>query len=182
MLPSSLIAGARDGDAADVDRLIEMIWPQAFRIALSMLSDRSMAQDAAQETCAIVFANIRRLRSIEAFGTWLYRIVMREAMAIERRSRPARIVGELKQAFAADETVLRIDVLAALARLTPIQRACVSLYYYAGLNSREVAAILDIPDSSVRFHIMNAKKHLERLLGDHRERTLSFWETSHLAT
>jgi RNA polymerase sigma-70 factor (ECF subfamily) len=181
MVPPDLIAAARDGDRTDVDRLIQAVWPHAFRIALSMLRDRPLAEDAAQEACAIVFRSVAGLRSVEAFSTWLYRIVLREAMAVERRCRPARIIGELKQVFTTDDADARIDILDALARLTPVQRACVTLAYYARMNSREIAAILSIPDSSVRFHIMNAKKHLEHMLGDHRERTPS-WEVSHLAT
>lgn len=182
MVSPNLIAAARAGEGADLDRLMEAIWPHAFRIALSLLRDRESAQDAAQEACAIVFRNVGRLRSVDAFGTWLYRIVVREALALERRLAPSRLIGELNHAFSTDDTILRIDVLDALARLTSAQRAVVTLHYYAGMNSREIAATLEIPDSTVRYHLMNAKKHLEHLLGDHRDRTLSYLEARHLAT
>jgi RNA polymerase sigma-70 factor (ECF subfamily) len=182
MISPSLIAAARDGDATDVDRLIEAAWPHAFRIALSLLRDRALAEDAAQEACAIVFRGIVRLRSIEAFGVWFYRIVLREAMVLERRSRPSRLIGDFTRRLGTDDAIIRIDVLDALARLAPVQRATVVLHYYERMNSREIAAILDMPDSSVRFHIMNARKHLERMLEDHRERTIAYWEVPHLAT
>jgi DNA-directed RNA polymerase specialized sigma24 family protein len=41
------------------------------------------------------------------------------------------------------------------------------LHYYAGMTSREIAEVLCVPDSTVRFHLARAKRKLETLLGDH---------------
>ena len=62
------------------------------------------------------------------------------------------------------ESLVKIDVMRALDRLTPRQRAVVALHYYADMSSREIAKVLAIPDSTVRFHVMNARKILEPLL------------------
>ncbi|HEY5258394.1 MAG TPA: sigma-70 family RNA polymerase sigma factor [Candidatus Baltobacteraceae bacterium] len=182
MLSPDLVAAARGGGAADLDRLIEAAWPHAFRIALSIVRDRALAEDVAQEACAIVFRRVGRLRSVEAFGVWFYRIVLHEALALANLPRPLQLVENLARAAGVDETIDRIDILDALARLAPAQRAAIVLHYYARMNSREIAVVLGIPDSSVRFHLANARKRLERLLGDRREPTVVQWEALNLAT
>src|SRR6185437_10237666 len=77
-----LVDLARTGSRGAIEALIEHVWPHAYRIALGVLHDRSLAEDAAQEACAIVYREIRKLRSVQAFGVWFYRIVVRETLSV----------------------------------------------------------------------------------------------------
>ncbi len=81
------IDAARGGNAAALEALLVAAWPHAYRIALSILRHPMAAEDAAQEACARVVLAITQLRSRQAFGVWFYRVVVREALAIERRTR-----------------------------------------------------------------------------------------------
>lgn len=159
----ALIEAARKGGTLEADRLIQAVWPRAFRIGYSILRDHELAEDAAQEACAILFREIRRLRSTEAFGVWFYRIVVRQAMALERRRTTCEEVPEAAVADS-DAELTRIDVAKALAQLSPPQRTCIALHVYAQMNSREIAAVLEMPDSSVRFHIMRGKQTLRKIV------------------
>ena len=47
---SAAMRGERDG----ADALIAAIWPKCFRLAATIIGDRALAQDAAQEACVIV--------------------------------------------------------------------------------------------------------------------------------
>ena len=170
-VPAHLVERARRGGAPEADDLIRAVWPRAYRIAASIVNDASLAEDAAQEACAILFKSIRRLRSVEAFGVWFYRIVVRQAVAIMRWNSSIAISGGASSAWDANCAVLRIDVLHALNTLTPAQRVAIALYYYAEMNSREIAEMLGIPDSSVRFHMMRAKRALEKALKQQVEET-----------
>ena len=155
------------GEASDaeVDRFIRAIWPQAYRIAFSVLRDHGLAEDAAQEACARILDAIPKLRASRAFNVWLYRIVVRTAFSIGKKQRRSeRVALEKAESIEPAESLVRIDVMRALDRLTPRQRAVVALHYYAEMSSREIAKALAIPDSTVRFHVMNARKILEPLL------------------
>lgn len=158
-----LIDAARRGRRPDIEALIEAVWGDAFRIALSVVRDRTLAEDAAQEACAILFRSIRTLRSREAFRAWFFRIVMREALRLERKAAPLYEICE--DAGGLNGAEIRADVRDALFRLPQRQRAALVLHYYADLTSPQIAAILAIPDSSVRFHIMRAKRSLYKMLG-----------------
>lgn len=160
---AGLVEAARQGGEAEAEALIAAVWPRAYRIALSVLGDGMLAEDAAQESCAILFRSIRKLRCAAAFGVWFYRIVVREAAALERKNRALE-----EPVFPADphieQTLLRLDVLQALRALTPAQRTAVALHYYGEMTSPEIGEILGMPDSSVRFHILRAKRQLQQLL------------------
>lgn len=158
-----LVGAAVTGGAAEADALIRAVWPRAYRIALSVLRDHALAEDAAQESCAILFRKVGWLKSVAAFRVWFYKIVLREAVALRKRTlrqKDALAVNSLDL----DAAVTRIDISNALSRLPRMQRDCTALHYYADLSSKEIGLILKIPDSSVRFHIMRAKKTLRETL------------------
>lgn len=169
------IAAAQAGDAPALEKLLGAIWPHAYRIALSILRHPMAAEDAAQEACARVVLAIGQLRVRSAFGIWFYRLVVREALAIERRTRFHEPLDPqaLASASALTDALVRVDVLRALGELPPYQRAVVALHYYADLNSREIAAIVGIPHATVRYHLARARRRLEALLAAHRPRPLA---------
>jgi RNA polymerase sigma-70 factor (ECF subfamily) len=162
-----VVEAARTGDALQREALIREIWPHAFRIALTVLHDRALAEDAAQEACAIVYARVGSLRDSAAFTVWFYRIVVREASAVRRTAqRPLNGVAYRDRSQAVEGLIVRLDVAAALAKLSPVQRTAIVLHYYSGLSGAEIARVLGMPHGSVRFHLFQARKRLERLLDD----------------
>ena len=57
-----------------------------------------------------------------------------------------------------------LDLYKALAALPPVQRAAIVLRYYADLSSAEIAAATGLPASTVRFHLMLARRKLRKVL------------------
>lgn len=168
----SAIDAAREGRPGAADRLVADAWPHAYRIAHSLLRDRDLAQDAAQEACAAIFTGIARLRTAEAFRVWLYRIVVREAARLDRKRHVCQVLGLAPaRADDIDISTLRADVRSALVKLSSLQRAVIVLRYYAGMNSSEIAAVLGLPAGSVRFHLVAARRALESLLDEPRSST-----------
>jgi RNA polymerase sigma-70 factor, ECF subfamily len=166
-IPNELVEAARRGSAGAVDRLVAQAWPHAFRIAYSIVRDRELAEDAAQEACAVLYRKAGQLRHASAFRVWFYRIVMRHARRLDRKESSATCAerGRYREDDMAC-VVARVDVLRALGKLSQVQRAVIVLSFYAGMSSEEIAAVLRIPAASVRFHRMRAKRALERMLAD----------------
>jgi RNA polymerase sigma-70 factor (ECF subfamily) len=164
------IEAARAGEGGALEALIAVVWPHAYRIALSILQHPMAAEDAAQESCARVVAAIGGLRSSEAFGVWFYRLVVREALRIERHIPEHEPLDTrlLASASALTDALIRIDILRALGALPARQRAVVALHHYAGLNSREIGEILATPEGTVRYQLAVARRRLESLLAAHR--------------
>jgi RNA polymerase sigma-70 factor, ECF subfamily len=163
--PPELIAAAVGGDRAAVEPLLAAVWPACFRLAATLLGDRSLAQDAAQDACVIVHRKVRGLRSPDAFDAWLYRIVVRESSRVRRRRHAGETVSYADQ-FAADTTVA-LDVWRALATLSPELREVTVLFYFDDLTGEEIAAVLRVPHATVRTRLARARERLRGLLGDY---------------
>ncbi|MEO6912468.1 MAG: RNA polymerase sigma factor, partial [Candidatus Baltobacteraceae bacterium] len=163
-VPTELVEAARDGSPAQIERLVEAIWPDAYRLARAILGERQGAEDAAQEACIILYRTISSLRSSDAFRAWFYRIVVREASELKRRGYR---IGQAPEAApdCTDQTAA-IDVWRALSALPQHLREVVVLRYFEDFSSREIASILQIPDGTVRFRLMIARRRLRPLLGD----------------
>lgn len=107
----------------------------------------------------------RRWSSVENPRAYLYRSVLNQARmhhrsTMRRRAREAR-------ASTSEPTHLpeiRPDVLEAVARLSPRQRASVFLTYWEGLTPAEIAVRLDVSEGSVRRHLARARHRLRGLL------------------
>lgn len=162
--PREMVVAALSGDENAVERLVAAVWPACFRLAATVIGDRNLAQDAAQETCVILYRNVRSLRRVEAFDAWLYRIVMRESVRVRRR-RHSEAAGA--EGSGPSDDIASIDVWRALEALPPKLRDVTVLFYFDDLKSEEIAAILRIPHATVRTRLTRAREHLRELLGDY---------------
>jgi|SRR5579863_4558020 len=172
-----LIEAARLRGGADVDRLIEAAWPDAYRLARAVLGDAHAAADVAQESCVVLYRSIGSLRSADAFRVWMYRIVVREAGEYKRRG-TQHLPDATRESYVEDATDA-LDVWRALSALPHHLREVIVLRYFEDLSSREIAAVLRIPDSSVRFRLMIARRRLRPMLGEAPEAASSFEGEAH---
>jgi RNA polymerase sigma-70 factor, ECF subfamily len=166
MIPQDVVARARLGAPEDLERLAELAWQDAYKLAYAILGERHAAEDAAQEACVAACRNLVSLRSVEAFRVWFARIVVREATRIKRRTspQPANEENVPFQATHAGEVATAVDVWRALDTLSPELRGVVVLRYFEDLTSREIGAVLGIPAPTVRFRLMAALRRLRPLL------------------
>ncbi len=164
-----LIERARLGDreafgqlaAGEVDRL--------HAIARLVLRDPNLAEDAVQESLVRCWRQLPKLRDVERFDGWLYRILMR-ATADEygRRRRHDGSVRTIRMEPAvgdgAADRADRDELEGGFQRLSIDHRAVVVLHHYAGLPLPEVAAALGIPPGTAKSRYHYAMKALRAAL------------------
>lgn len=163
----SIIARARRGDPGAVEALIEQYWPQAYRIAYSVVRDHQQAEDVAQEGCARVVAGLRSLRSHRAFASWARRIVVNTACSCVRtswRQLPAVPLSSRLETPADDSGTERLNFEATTDRLQPIYRVPLVLHYVHGYSSAEIGKMLDLPAATVRSRLKVARDRLRQHL------------------
>ncbi len=155
-VPTEIIEAARRGGSADIERLLEAVWVDAYRLARAIVSQPQSAEDVAQEACVIMFRTIASLRNRNAFRAWFYRIVVREAL----RQKKLQLVSTSlsKDAAYYEDPSVSLDLWRALAALPDSLRTVVVLHYFEGLSSREISEILRVPDGTVRFRLMTARR------------------------
>jgi len=134
-----------------------------WRSLLLFTGRPEIASDAAAEAFAQA---IRRGDQIRDPLAWVWRAAFKIAtgeLAAERRT--VELVDEPTDPML--EPVA--DLLAALRRLTPHQRASITLHHHAGYSYREIARILGSSPSAVGVHIHRAKRLLRAALEDRDE-------------
>jgi RNA polymerase sigma-70 factor, ECF subfamily len=83
-----LVDLARARDEAAVRAITKRYNRRLFRIARSILRNDAEAEDVVQETYVRAFTGLDHFRGDAAFGTWITRIAMNEALGRLRRRRP----------------------------------------------------------------------------------------------
>lgn len=170
-LEVGLIESAQTGGAG-LERLIAAVWPEAYRIAFSVLRDGGLAEDAAQEACAALARSLPRLKSTGVFRAWSYKIMVNCAITAARRRPQTQTLDVTTDRGVQFDQSDALDLYNALAALPAVQRGAIILHYYAGLNSGEIAAATGLPASTVRFHLMLARRALRKALSAADARTI----------
>lgn len=131
-----------------------------WRSVLLYAGDPDVASDAVAEAFAQA---IRRGEEIESARAWIARAAFRIAAGElkERRTRSYEIV---EVGYEMPEPLS--ELAAALAQLSPKQRAAAVLHYRDGYTAAEVAGIIGSTTSAVGVHLHRAKARLRDLLGD----------------
>ncbi|MDP9232196.1 MAG: sigma-70 family RNA polymerase sigma factor [Actinomycetota bacterium] len=146
----------------------------AYGLALRILRDEALAQDAVQEAFLGIWRSADRFLAERAkASTWILTLVHRRAVDLVRREDRRR--GEpLERAPepAAPETVedeatlgfQRRVVQEALRRLPPEQREALELGYYGGLTQSELAERLGEPLGTIKSRMFTGLSRLRDLL------------------
>lgn len=144
----------------------------AFRVAFSVLRHSENAEDVAQEAFAKAYASFRDLRDRERFRAWLVRMTWR--LAINRlRSDRRRSARELVPVAAPlnptpAQAVLEKERAArlwnAIDRLPDKLRITIVLSGIEEYDTHEVAALLRLPEGTVKSRLFLARQRLKELL------------------
>jgi len=169
---------ARDGDVDAFVALIEQRQEQMVRVASAILGNRQDADDAIQEALVWIWSDLPRLRASARFDAWADRILVNACRLVLRR-RGRRSVREIPssdsndgleaaQRVAGDDqhelTASRDAFRRAFERLDVEQRALVVLRHLEDRSIGEIAAVLEIPEGTVKSRLFTARRALEAAL------------------
>jgi RNA polymerase sigma-70 factor (ECF subfamily) len=156
------VRGAQRGSVADLEALFRIHWPRAFRAAYLVTHDAAAAEDIAQESFLAALRALDRFDRRRPFGPWLHRIVVNRSIDWTR-ARTLRAEVELHESLPAapPDRPPRDDVLAALGRLAPEQRAVVVMRYLLEFTPGEIAEALDLPRGTVNSRLRRGLDSLE---------------------
>lgn len=161
-----LVEQARGGDAEAFDTLARMVGDRCLAIAIRILRDSYLAEDAVQAALITAWVELRTLRDPTRFEPWLHRILTNECYAEARRrtrwSEGLRVVPAAEAASPDDHlTVVDRDLLErAFRRLTIEQRAVLVFHHYLGLTIAEVAERTGLPVGTTKSRLHYATQAL----------------------
>ncbi|MGI8810588.1 MAG: RNA polymerase sigma factor [Acidimicrobiales bacterium] len=168
--PSPTKPVATAPDCAPFVELLAAHDRQLRALALRILGDPGLVDDALQEAYLRAFRALPRFRGESSLATWLHRIVHNVCIDEHRRRRRRAEVPfdegshEGEPADAADLGVERSDLSAGLAGLPYEQRATIVLVDGYGLNYAAVADMLGVPVGTVGSRAFRARIVLRQAL------------------
>jgi RNA polymerase sigma-70 factor, ECF subfamily len=143
----------------------------AFRVALGVLRNHAEAEDVAQEALLRAYRNFHRLRDHSRFRSWLARTTWNLALdrlrAARRRARREESASEqiaLHRADADASREFQRKLEKALDDLPEKLRIVIILAAIEGHDTREMAALLEIPEGTVKSRLYHARKRLAETL------------------
>ncbi len=181
----ALIGRAANGDLAAFEALMRRHNQQIYRAARSILRDEAEAEDAVQEAWWKAYVHLRDFRSEARPATWLTRIAINEALMRRRRNRSREAL--IQSAYQApheqdtmpmhdpdtaasasagpDQMAWRAELRRRLERrideLPDLYRTVFVLRAVDDMPAAEVAAVLDLPEATVRVRFMRARRLLQ---------------------
>ena len=178
---TDLIRAAAGGDRRAFEDLVLLKRERVVRTAFQITGELEDAKDVAQTVFLRLWRVLQRFDLARRFDTWLYRITVNAAIDLVRERGPKGFLQALPDdagermadpSRGADERVdlaqLQRAFLRLAARLAPKQRATFVLKEIEGLDTAEVARVLGVTESTVRNHLLQARRVLrEGLTADY---------------
>jgi RNA polymerase sigma-70 factor (ECF subfamily) len=159
---AALVDQAKRGDREAFDSLARLVGDRCMAIALRILRDADLAEDAVQVSLITAWRELRALRDPDRFEPWLHRILTRTCYAKARQRRrwdegirllPVEPVHGRDEYLGVDD---RDQLERAFRRLTVQQRAILVFHYYLGLSISEVAIRVGIPVGTAKSRLHHA--------------------------
>ena len=140
---------------------------QVLGLAFVLTGSVPVAEDVAQDAFTAAFRHWQVVAACDSPGAWVRRVTCNRAASVVRR-RLVETRALLRLARRAQTTVELDEGDAAfwqaVRQLPPRQAQAVALYYFADYSVREIAAVLDCSEGTVKTHLSRARAAVARQL------------------
>src|SRR6476620_7384966 len=164
----TVVARARTGDPDALAALYRAFESPVYTLARRICRTAEDAEDVLQETFFEVCRSIPRYRGEGSLWGWVRSIAASKALMRLRRNK-YRDTDELDDGVFAsrrEDTALRMDLEAALERLSETSRAVVWLHDVEGYTHEEIAGMMGKTPSFSKSQLARAHQRLRRWLGE----------------
>lgn len=162
---SALVEQAVGGDGDSFTELCRRYYGALVAIGHSILGDRHLAEDAAQQAFAKAAVNLPKLRKADQFGRWVAAICRNEARDLARARSVVRMDGEMPAVEPESDRLAVAEVVKkALGRLSSEAREVVFLRFYDGLSYDQISEVLGISEQAINGRLRRAKRKLAEYL------------------
>jgi len=176
-----LVALTVKGDVSAFNEIVARWERRLYNFVYRYLGNAEDAKDITQESFVRAYSHLDGFRGQSKFSSWLYQIALNLCRSKLRRqkSHPTVSIDDREEdnplwalpdqrPTPAEHTLEQERALAvreALAQLPEAQRTVIILKEYNGLKFREIAEILDTPESTVKSRLYHGLENLAQALG-----------------
>ena len=164
----TVLPGVKAGDPAAQEALFRAFEAPVYNLARRICRTTEDAEDVLQETFLEVYRSIGSFRGEGSLWGWVRTIASSKALMRLRRNK-YRETDELQDdvmPLRREDAALRMDLEAALERLSATSRAVVWLHDVEGYTHEEIAAMMQKTVSFSKSQLARAHFRLRRWLGE----------------
>ncbi len=164
--------GPVDAGAADARAMVEAQWPAVYRLCYRLCGNAHDAEELAQETFLKALEKWHQFQTGTNLRAWLFRIATNSFITSKRRAK-VQALGDAMNDLPANSAPMEAGLVqgevakhveAAILRLSETQRAVFVLRTNDELPFAEISAIIGITETTVRWHMSQARQQLIKLL------------------
>ena len=167
-----LIARLRGGDRLALQTLYARHNVKIYRFVLRLVRDEAAAEDVVSEVFVDLWRNPAAFEGRSEVSTWLLAIARNKAWSLLRKKKEAEIEDETLAAIEdeSDDPEVAMQkktkgelLRSCLERLSAEHREIIDLVYYHDKTIEEAAAIVGIPEGTVKTRMFHARKKLSEI-------------------
>ena len=180
-----LVSRAQRGEESAFEELVYRYDRKVLSIACSFARDPEDAKDIYQDVFLRVHRALPRFEFGSEFSTWLYRIVMNVCLSYKRRAAGGAytsldtVLEQNPQESSADPALrsrtaspdriaedgeIRRHIEDAIGTLSPKEKLVFTLKHFEGYKLREIAAMMDCTEGTVKKYLFTAVAKVRRKL------------------
>jgi RNA polymerase sigma-70 factor, ECF subfamily len=169
-----LVRACRNGDRVAFEMLLTRYERPVYNVAMRMLRHPEDARDVTQTTFLKAFEKLDQFDFGHRFYSWIYRIAINESIDfLNSRQRYASLDDDdegvdegCSPPEAYGNAQLSRRVQAAMMKLSHDHRAVLTLRHFTECSYQDIAAILGIPEKTVKSRLFTARQLLRGHLDD----------------
>lgn len=144
-------------------RYYERVYPDLYRFALYTLGNPHDAEDVTGEAVMDAYASVEKLRDPAAFKNWLFAILSNKCKRKlkEYVQKPVELPEHLSTTSTMEED---FQVRQAFRCLSQEERLLISLKIFGGYKSREIGALMEMNENTVRSKISRGLQKMREML------------------
>jgi RNA polymerase sigma-70 factor, ECF subfamily len=167
-----LLAATARGRSSAFSLLYARYERRVYQYIRTFVRQPAIAEEAVIDTMMAIWIGAHAFNRNSRVSTWILGIARHKAIDAVRKIKHLTEHGSIESAAdiedsreaplaAVDRNCREQFVLRAIARLSPDHQEILRLAFYEGLAYEDIAAILSIPDSTVKTRVFYAKQRLK---------------------
>ncbi len=150
-----------------MEQYFKEYYPLAYRVAFAQVKNRADAEDVAQEVFIRLLLSGKEYESAAHEKAWMIRVTLnlcRDLLKSRWRNMRVALEAVPEQKAPGIPWLEEDDTLWAVLALTEKYRNCLYLFYYEDYSIGEIAAILDLPENTVKTNLRRGREKIRELL------------------
>lgn len=173
----SLIEKSQKRNDQAYGKLVGLWFKRIYNFSLKYFGDHDLAMEVAQQTFIVAYDNIHKLRDVDSFKYWLYRIALNNCRAEERKSKRRKwysiFTNEESRRYESPygqpeieyQRIEKEEMMAwYLKQLPEEQKVVIIMKEFDGMKFREISEALEISENTAKSRLYYGLKALKKMM------------------